>query len=466
MDARLRLTFFCGTCLGLAVGFSLGHVSLWQRALHSTEVRTASSVVPSDFASTGLVPLDYSASAVINREKLTVTEPLTSPTEPTMPAPGGAIVLNDPDLGDEPVHADAIVELPAAPPVLGLSTFDPLSSLATPATLPVCEASPLVQTQSAESPANVMNQPGIAEGQNAIATPGNSQRPELDPEVVQMLKDELEGVTDQQREVWADTLQGMNPADAAGVILMWKKFGQDGASSTHFSAPPPLFRSSHPDLAPAPLVPSGALKSLPDSLSPPDDLGVRIQRHNQANRETCGFLELVPLFQEVPFDQENSQQHVRVVGYRLHTQGMHVKTGNPAHVAVQRGCFFAVQLPGGEERYTRVGRLVLDAERRLCIDLGDQDLPIAPEVRLPAGATRFLVSNGQLRVEVLGQADPTDVGPLQVVEFFDASRLRPLGNAIYESTVASGPPKLVPAELVMESLEFPMIESASRMAER
>lgn len=441
MDARLRLTFFCGSCLGLAVGFAAGHVSLWQRIDHSRSTGLLFNNPSGHAASVGLGGFDYPAEFSAS-----------PPEEQTrIPVPGGAVVLNDPDLGDEPVHADALVEArpsaddglpffprtdePPTPPLpFSMLLAKPLSP---PATTPLAEPvrePPTTQLAQATSP----------------------ELPPLDPEVAEMLRDELDGVSEQQREVWADALRGMSPGDAVGVIMMWKKFGQKGAG--HVSSPPPMFDASHPDDALTPL------RHLPPNPVIGNDLGLKLNLHNQANRETCGYLKMVPVFQEVAFDKVEGNQHAQIVSYRLETQpGRLVETGNPAHVAVQRECFFAVKLPTGEEQYTRVGRLVLDAERRLCIDVGDRDLPLSPEVKLPPGATRFTVQNGQLQIAGAGQAEPTAVGPLQVAEFFDASRLLPMGSSLYSASTASGLAKLVPAELVFQTLEYPRIEEASVM---
>lgn len=435
MDARLRLTFFCGSCLGLAVGFAAGHVSVWRRGDSSRSVGLSSDEVRPlrDSASLGSVGFDFPA--VLPHPEATVRTPV----------PGGAVVLNDPDLGDEAVHADAWVELPTGP--------DPIQPPSPPHSFPLSQAKPLTHPASS-APGN----PRPTPTKNRQAQAVSSELAPLDPEVVEMLRDELEGVSEQQREVWSEALRGMSPSDAAGVILMWKKFGQKAAGADHLSAPPPSFDASHPEAAPA------RLRHLSPQPAVGEDLGLKIAQHNQANRETCGYLEMIPLFQEVAFDKIEDSAHVQIVGSRLKIQpGRLVETGNPAHVAVQRECFFAVKLPTGEEQYTRVGRLVLDAERRLCIDLGDRDLPISPEVILPEGATRFTVQNGQLQMAVEGQAEPTSVGPLQVAEFFDASRLLPLGGSLYGATTASGKPKRVAAELVFQTLEYPLIEGVSAL---
>ena len=436
MDARLRLTFFCGSCLGLAVGFAAGHVSVWRYVDSSRSLGLSLNDGGHPGFSASMGSAGFDLPAVLHRPEPTVQTPM----------PGGAVVLNDPDLGDEPVHADALVEVPSFP--------DLAQSPSPPHSFPVSQAKPLAHPTSS----TLLNSPPPSSSNRQAQAVSSDQAP-LDPEVAEMLRDELEGVSEQQREVWADALRGMSPGDAAGVILMWKKFGQKSAGADHLSSPPPSFDASHPEDAPA------RLRHLSPHPTVGEDLGLKITQHNQANGGTCGYLEMVPVFQEVAFHQVEGSEHARIVGYRLKIQpGRLVETGNPAHVAVQRECFFAVKLATGEEQYTRVGRLVLDAERRLCIDLGDRDLPLSPEVKLPEGATRFTVQNGQLRVAVEGQEEPVAVGPLQVAEFFDASRLLPLGGSLYGATTASGKPKRVVAELVFQSLEYPLIEGVSLTA--
>ncbi len=443
MDARLRLTFFCGSCLGLAVGFAAGHVSVWQRVGHSRSTGLLLNNPGGHAASVGVGGFDFP-------EEFSTLPP---EVHTRIPVPGGAVVLNDPDLGDEPVHADALVEVPPSADD-GLPYFPRTDELPTPP-LPF---SMLLAKPLSHPSISPLAEPVREPPTTQLAQATSPELPPLDPEVAEMLKDELDGVSEQQREVWADALRGMSPGDAAGVILMWKKFGQKGAG--HVSSPPPMFDASHPDDAPAPL------RHLSPNPAIGADLGFKLNLHNQANRETCGYLKMVPVFQEVAFHKVEGNQHAQVVSYRLEIKpGRLVETGNPAHVAVQRECFFAVKLPTGEEQYTRVGRLVLDAERRLCIDVGDRDLPLSPEVKLPQGATRFTFQNGQLSIAVEGQAEPTAVGPLQVAEFFDASRLLPMGSSLYSASTASGQAKMVPAELVFQTLEYPLIEGPALMTE-
>ena len=406
MDSRMRLTFACGTCLGLAVGFAAGHFSIWNRVPRQTVQRSFESEL---MGSSG-----FDLPAVLPAPEMPVSTP----------SPGGAVVLNDPDLGDEPVHADAVVELPGDAPQ------------GAPSALTVGHAKPL----SPDAPAAQRTQ----QVQSLETEP-------LDPEVVKMLKEELQGVSEQQREIWAEALRGMTPEDATGVIFMWKKFGQTGAA--HSSSPPPLFSSSHPD--PAPLPSAQSLKDLlpPSASSVPDTETTRIQEHNRANSETCGYLNLIPLHQELPLE---SGSHLENSGYRLDLKNRDFRdTSNPAHVALDHQGFLAVQLTTGEVQYTRIGRLVLDGERRLCVDLGDRDLPISPEIKVPAGTYQLTEVAGQLRALVAGQSEPAEVPALQMARFFDASRLRPQGGGLYAPTTASGPAELVAAKLFFGVLDYP-----------
>jgi len=451
MDPRWRLSFFCGACFGLAVGGAAGHLLVWNRVQPE---RTAyfDRTVPMNTSSAGIGGTDLLASLSIPE----VTDIASTP------APLGGVVLNDPDHGDQPVHAEALIEAPNAVEASGLSPADISTALTPPGNLSIEQAKPIAETTT-ESPITSVadSAPAVEKEPSPNKAVPSSETLKLDPEVVEMLKDELEGVSEQQREVWADALQGMSPADAAGIIVMWKKFGQKGEGPGHLSAPPPLFSSSHPDSTATPLQPTAPMLSLlqsalPKSEDPQLALCTRIAEHNANNSQTCGYLALVPISNELPFDGPPAAGDRQIVGYRIKLDGNRfVKTGNPSHVALPHGHFFQVKLPTGEEYFTRVGRLAKDAENRLCIDIGDRDLPISPEIKLPEGTTRPLVKEGQLHVIVADQTAPVPVSSLQVAVFFDATRLQPKGSCLYGATSASGQATLVPAELTQETLEYP-----------
>lgn len=450
MDPQWRLSFFCGACFGLAVGGAAGHLLVWNRAQPEPTAYFDRSV-PMVSNSTGIGGADLFASLPVSE----ITDIASTP------APFGAVVLNDPDHADEPVHAEALIEIPA-PAVASAPIPTAVTAVATPPdNLAVEQAKPIVETTDASSITSVADSAPAVEAEPSPTKAGpSSDFSKLDPEVVKMLKDELEGVSEQQREVWADALQGMSPADAAGIIVMWKKFGQKGEGPGHLSAPP-LLSPNHPDAAPTPLPPNASMLSLlqsapPKPGTPQEILAARIAEHNANNAQTCGYLTLVPMVTELPFDGASTAGDSQIVGYRLRLEGNRfIKTGNPSHVGLPHGHFFRVKLPTGEEYFTRVGRLAKDAENRLCIDFGDRDLPISPEIKLPEGTSRPVVKEGKLQVIVTGQTEPVPVSPLQIAVFFDATRLQPQGSCLYGATPASGEARLVPAELTQETLEYP-----------
>ncbi len=460
MDWRQRMPFFLGAGLGVAVGLGVGQATGWRSEVRkSPSLQAIFSESPAGMSDLGGVePLPQ-----IDAER---------PLPPSAPVPGGAMVLNEPDFGEDPVHADAVVTAPTEGAEL-FPSEDRSQPSDAPQQLQVAGAKPISppEPMGSQPPSPTGDEPTEAP---VLKTPsveaGEAPVHRLSPVIIEILGDELKGVSEQQQEVWADALQGLPPGDAIAIIRMWKNFGDSSANPLGaMRSPFPALGipgKRVPDTLPSGITPevparSDSQTNVPDQL-PPSDLRVirsadwlqRIARHNAGNVDTCGYLNLVPVNQELPLEEGSAG--ATVVGCRLDVRpGRYVKTGNPSHVAVQRQTFFAVRISTGEEWYTRVGRLVLDAERRLCVDLGDEDLPLVPEIKLPEAVTRFVLLGDSVQVQVPGQADPQSIGLLQVAEFFDASRLEPKGRSLYAATTASGKARLVPAELIQETLEYP-----------
>lgn len=448
MGWQNRIPFFCGTCLGLAVGFAAGHVTFWQ---------------PETRRSPSLQGMFAETPAVLGG--MDGLEPLPdmlaeSPALEGTPVAGGAVVLNEPDHGEDPVHADAIVAVPSEQ---SPTAIPPVFVDTPPSHLRVAGAKPITALERVSDEQTVVSEP-VPETLSEESAPAKAT---LDPVVVELLGDELKDVTEQQREIWADALQGLPPGDAAGIIRMWKNFGDSSAHPMGAMSPPfPGLspRGSATPPAATPVLPPP--RPLPSGLAPAstaDDPRLvqseswmrQIVRHNTANAETCGYLNMVPLRQELPLDPLSEVSSV-IIGYRLDIMpGRYVNTGNPSHVATQRQTFFAVRGPKGQDLYTRVGRLSLDVERRVCIDLGTEDLPLVPELKLPETVTRFSLLGDTIQVLEPGQSEPLSIGQLQVAEFFDATRLEPQGRSLYAATAASGLARMVPAELIQETLEYP-----------
>ncbi len=129
---------------------------------------------------------------------------------------------------------------------------------------------------------------------------------------------------------------------------------------------------------------------------------------------------------------------VRVVATeKLYTQGNLVQTGNPLDLAVQGRGFFQIALPDGTLGYTRDGSFQLSAEGELVTASGYR---VEPGISIPDGAQSVTIgADGTVSVQVAGQASPTQVGTLQLVDFVNPAGLQARGENLLLESAASGP---------------------------
>lgn len=127
---------------------------------------------------------------------------------------------------------------------------------------------------------------------------------------------------------------------------------------------------------------------------------------------------------------------VRPVGTtKLFTPGSFEQTTNPTDVAIMGEGFFKVQLPSGEDRYTRDGSFRIDANGTLVTADG---YAIADTITIPQGATSVTVgSDGVVSAMVLGVIQPA--GQLTLYNFQNPAGLSSEGGNLYAVTDASGP---------------------------
>jgi flagellar basal-body rod protein FlgG len=128
---------------------------------------------------------------------------------------------------------------------------------------------------------------------------------------------------------------------------------------------------------------------------------------------------------------------VRVVATeKLYTQGNLSQTGNPLDLAIQGRGFFQVMLPDGTMAYTRDGSFQVNAEGELVTSSGYR---VQPGISIPDGAQSITVgSDGVVTVQVAGQATPTQVGTLQLVDFVNPAGLQARGENLLLESAASG----------------------------
>jgi flagellar basal-body rod protein FlgG len=179
--------------------------------------------------------------------------------------------------------------------------------------------------------------------------------------------------------------------------------------------------------------------------------------NNLANVNTTGFKRSRAAFQDVLYETLQGEavvnyqssetvaplqvgKGVRVASVlRYHQQGGLVDTGRPFDLGVEGDGFFQIQRPDGSLAYTRDGSFTLSSTGALVTSGG---YLLQPGVTLPQDAVEVTVAaNGIVSVRS-GEVDaqPIEVGRLDLVRFANPSGLESLGENLYRETIASGQP--------------------------
>lgn len=128
---------------------------------------------------------------------------------------------------------------------------------------------------------------------------------------------------------------------------------------------------------------------------------------------------------------------VRVVATeKTFTQGALNQTGNPLDMAINGRGFFQVLMPDGSLAYTRAGDFQVNNQGQLVTSSG---YVLQPGINIPTGAQTVTIGNdGTVSVALAGQASPTQVGNLQLVDFVNPAGLQPRGENLLVESAASG----------------------------
>lgn len=188
-------------------------------------------------------------------------------------------------------------------------------------------------------------------------------------------------------------------------------------------------------------------------------LNVEVISNNIANMNTTGFKRQRAEFQDLLYQnlQRSGAQSsdtgtivpsgVEVgVGvkaaavYRVVEQGNLVSTDNPYDLAIQGNGFFRIQLPSGEDAYTRSGSFQLSPTGQLVTTDG---YVVSPGITIPSDAVDVSInSSGEVEVKTDGDVDGTVVGQLDLVIFFNEAGLESAGDNLFKQTPASGDPSV------------------------
>ena len=179
--------------------------------------------------------------------------------------------------------------------------------------------------------------------------------------------------------------------------------------------------------------------------------------NNLANVNTTGFKRSRAVFEDLLY------QNVRQVGAqasqdtqlpsglmlgtgvrtvateKLYTQGNSVETKSPLDMGIQGRGFFQVQLPDGTQAYTRDGSFQLNAQGQVVTSGGN---PLQPSITIPENALSIGIGeDGTVSVTLQGNAAPTNVGNVQLVDFVNPTGLQPMGQNLLLESASSGSPQ-------------------------
>jgi flagellar basal-body rod protein FlgG len=128
---------------------------------------------------------------------------------------------------------------------------------------------------------------------------------------------------------------------------------------------------------------------------------------------------------------------VRAAGiYRIDEQGSLENTGNTFDIAINGNGFFRIQLPDGQDAYTRAGSFQIDQNGQL---VTPQGFIVQPQVTIPQEARDISVNEqGEISFSLAGQVQPSVAGQLDLAIFPNSVGLEAIGGNLLLETQASG----------------------------
>jgi flagellar basal-body rod protein FlgG len=178
--------------------------------------------------------------------------------------------------------------------------------------------------------------------------------------------------------------------------------------------------------------------------------------NNLANINTAGFKKMRPIFNDLLYEnttqpggftsqatnypsglQQGTGANV-VATEPVVTQGSLEQTGNALDLAINGQGYFQILLPSGQLAYTRDGSFQISAQGQLVTAKGNQ---LQPSITIPRGALSVTVgTDGTVSVQIQGQANPSQVGLIQLANFINPAGLQNVGGNLALQTQASGAP--------------------------
>lgn len=188
-------------------------------------------------------------------------------------------------------------------------------------------------------------------------------------------------------------------------------------------------------------------------------LAVEVISHNLANMNTIAFKRQRAEFEDLLYQTisqpgANSSDAGTIVPtgvqvglgvnagsvYRITEQGGLSETSNRYDIAISGQGYFRVQLPDGNDAYTRAGNFSLSPNGEIVTADG---YTVMPGMVVPAEARQVVINNqGQVQVLLDGQPQPQVVGQFELATFPNEAGLEQIGDNLLLESAASGAPNL------------------------
>jgi len=184
-------------------------------------------------------------------------------------------------------------------------------------------------------------------------------------------------------------------------------------------------------------------------------LNVEVISNNIANMNTTGFKRQRAEFQDLLYqnvdrvgaassdtgtiDPSGIQVGIGVRAgsvYRITGQGDLSVTENTYDLAIQGKGYFRVQLPNGNDAYTRAGSFSLSPDGQLVTADG---YTVQPGITVPQEAVDVSINaNGVVEAIIAGEPAPQQIGRLELATFFNEAGLEAVGDNLFLESAASG----------------------------
>lgn len=184
-------------------------------------------------------------------------------------------------------------------------------------------------------------------------------------------------------------------------------------------------------------------------------LNIDVIANNIANMNTTGFKRQRAEFQDLLYQNiervgANSSDAgtvvpsgiqigvgVRTAGvYRISDQGALQNTGNQFDIAINGKGYFRIQLPDGQDAYTRAGSFQIDPQGQI---VTPQGYPVQPAITIPQGSIDVSINEqGEVSYKQDGTAAPQVAGTFDLSIFANEIGLEAIGSNMFLESQASG----------------------------